>query len=129
VDAGLIFIAGLFVLFWLLVIRPQRRRAREQDEMLGTLEVGDEVVTAGGLYGEITGLDDDDVRLEIADGIEVRVARRAIAAVTEEDELEEAEDELEEVEEEPEGAEEPEEEAAAAGEAPPKSARKERDRR
>ena len=79
-DGGLIFIAALFVLFWLLIIRPQRRRTRQQDEMVAGLRIGDEVVTAGGLYGEITGLDGDDVRLEIADGIEVRVARRAIAA-------------------------------------------------
>jgi preprotein translocase subunit YajC len=123
VDGGLIFIAALFVLFWLLVIRPQRRRSRQQDEMHASLRVGDEVVTAGGLYGEITALRDDEVRVEIADGIEVRIARRAIAGVTTED-LEDDDEELAE--------EEPAEEEAGpepAAESEPESASTEGKRR
>ena len=58
--------------------------------MLDDLAVGDEVVTAGGLYGTITELEDDSVRLEIAPELTVRVAKRAIAAVLP-PELEEAE--------------------------------------
>jgi preprotein translocase subunit YajC len=111
VDAGLLVIVALFALFWLLVIRPQRRRQRTQAAMIRGLEVGDEIVTAGGIYGEITGLDDDEVRVEIADGVEVRVARRAVAGVFGED----AEDE--EPDEGPEPDDEEELEAETASEA------------
>ena len=104
-DAGLLILVGLFVLFWLLLIRPQRRRQRAQEQMLTALRVGDEIVTAGGIYGEITALREDEVEVEIADGIEVRVARRAVAGVMpEEDEDAEPEDDEEE---------EPPEEAAS----------------
>jgi preprotein translocase subunit YajC len=81
VDAGLLVIVALFVVFWLLLIRPQRRRQQAQTEMLSNLRVGDEVVTAGGLYGEITAIEGDEVYVVIADGVEVRIARRAVAGV------------------------------------------------
>ena len=91
---GLLIIVILFALFWLLLIRPQRRRQRAQDEMLTKLRVGDEIVTAGGLYGDITAIEGDEVHVAIADGVEVRVARRAVAAVMpDEDEVDEAEEE------------------------------------
>jgi preprotein translocase subunit YajC len=89
VNASLLVIVALFVVFWLLLIRPQRRRQRAQDEMLASLRVGDEIVTAGGLYGEITAIEDDEVHVEIAEGVEVRVARRAVAGVMPDDEEDE----------------------------------------
>ena len=105
-DAGLLVIVVLFVLFWLLLIRPQRRRQRAQEEMITSLRVGDEIVTAGGLYGDIRAIEGDEVHVEIADGIEVRIARRAIAGVMP-DEDDEDGDEIEEDEEPDEVAEEP----------------------
>jgi preprotein translocase subunit YajC len=87
---GYIFILVVLVLMWFLLIRPQRRRQVESQRLLDSLAVGQEVVTAGGLYGTITGLDGDEVRLRIADDVEVRVAKRAIAAVLSEDEEPEA---------------------------------------
>jgi preprotein translocase subunit YajC len=106
VDAGLLVIVALFVVFWLLLIRPQRRRQRAQEDMLARLRVGDEIVTAGGLYGDITAIEGEEVFVEIADGVEVKVARRAVAGVLadEEPELEE-DDEPGEPEEEPEAGE------------------------
>jgi preprotein translocase subunit YajC len=71
-----------FVFLYFVMVRPQKRRQLEQQRMLRELQVGDEVVTAGGIYGEITGVEDeDDVRVRIAPDLEVRVARRAIGAV------------------------------------------------
>ena len=88
-----IFLLVLLVLFWFLLIRPQRRRQVEADRMLDSLAVGKEVVTAGGLYGTITELEDDEVRLEIADGVRVRVAKRAIAGVLSDEEPDELQEE------------------------------------
>jgi preprotein translocase subunit YajC len=91
-----IFILVLLAVFWFMLIRPQRRRQLESQRLLDSLAVGKEIVTAGGLYGTITALDDDEARVEIADGIEVRIAKRAIAGVLpDEEEPEELEEEEE----------------------------------
>jgi preprotein translocase subunit YajC len=89
---GYLFILVLLALMWFLLIRPQRRRQLEAQKMIDSLEVGKEIVTAGGLYGTITDMEDDELRVEVADGVEVRIAKRAVAAVvTEEEEPEETE--------------------------------------
>ena len=82
----LIIIVAMLALMWFLLIRPQRQRQVTQNRMLASLSVGDEIVTAGGLYGEIRELDEEDVRVEIAPGTVVRVAKRAIAGVMRPDE-------------------------------------------
>src|SRR5262249_55711257 len=92
----LIVIVALFVLLYLLILRPQRRRTTDQLRMQDTLQVGDEVITAGGIRGEVRQLDEEVLKVEIAPDIVVRVDRRAIAAVVTEPEddagaLEEAE--------------------------------------
>jgi preprotein translocase subunit YajC len=86
-----IFILALLALMWFMLIRPQRRRQQEAQRMLQTIGVGKEIVTAGGLYGRVTAVEGDEVRVEIADGVEVRIAKRAVAGVVSEDE--EAEEE------------------------------------
>ena len=85
----LIIIVAMFVLLWLLLIRPQRRRQVAQRELIASIQVGDEILTAGGLYGHVRALgDEDDLVVEIAPGTEVRVARRAVAGIVPpEDEL------------------------------------------
>ena len=111
---GLIIVVILFALFWLLLIRPQRRRQTAQNQLIAGVEVGDEIVTAGGLYGHVVGVGEDELLVEIAPGTNVRIARRAVAGVVGPDE-EEDEEELEEgAEEEPE---EEHEEAPEAAEA------------
>jgi preprotein translocase subunit YajC len=76
----------LFILMWFLVIRPQRRRQQEQQRVMDNLSPGDEILTAGGIYGTVQSLvGDDEVRIEIAPDVHVRVARRAITAVLTED--------------------------------------------
>lgn len=68
-----------FVLVWVLFILPQQRRVRAHQALVATLEVGQEVMTTAGLFGVITALDGDEVRLEVAPGVELRFARAAIA--------------------------------------------------
>jgi preprotein translocase subunit YajC len=98
---GYIFILVLLVLIWFLLIRPQRRRQLETQRMIEQLEVGKKIVTAGGLYGTVTAVDEGELRVEIADGVEVRIAKRAVAGIVSDEE------------EEPEGAAEPQEESPA----------------
>jgi preprotein translocase subunit YajC len=76
----LIVLVVLFALMWLLLIRPQRRRAAEQAEMQNHLRAGEEILTAGGIHGTIKAIEGDIVHVEIAPGTLVRVDRRAVAA-------------------------------------------------
>jgi preprotein translocase subunit YajC len=103
-----------FLLLYLIVVRPQRKRQTQQQRMLSDLNVGDEVLTAGGIYGTISNLDEDRVTVQIAPTLEVQVDRRAIASVTREPEPEEDEEPEEGVEGEEGDEAEPGEEAAAS---------------
>jgi preprotein translocase subunit YajC len=80
-SAGFLFIIVIFALLWLVMVRPQRRRQQEQRRLLANIKVGDEVLTAAGIYGSVTALREDDVMIEIAPNVEVKVARRAIGGV------------------------------------------------
>jgi len=81
-GSGFFLLIIAFVFLWFVLIRPQRRRQTETQSMLQSLKPGDEVVTAGGIYGTVTELvDDDDLMVQIAPDLTVRVARRAIGAV------------------------------------------------
>ena len=78
----LVILVAMFALLWLLLIRPQARRKRAQQELLASVEVGDEIITAGGLYGHVRAIgEEDELEVEIAPGTRVRIARRAVAAV------------------------------------------------
>ena len=71
----------IFVVFYLLLIRPQMKRAKEHKKMVETLAKGDEVVTNGGLLGKITDIGENFISLEIADGVQVKVQRPSVAAL------------------------------------------------
>ncbi|HET8741864.1 MAG TPA: preprotein translocase subunit YajC [Gaiella sp.] len=92
--AQLILVVAMLVLLWALLIRPQRARQRQQNELLSSIDPGDEILTVGGLYGIVQEVDeDDDLVVEIADGIHVRIARRAVGGVVKpEDEADEADE-------------------------------------
>jgi preprotein translocase subunit YajC len=89
--------------FYFLLIRPQRRRQQAQRSLIDSVSVGDEVMTIGGIYGTVREIDDESVVLEVADNVDVRFVRSAIARrlVYDEDADEpDARDESEEAEEE-----------------------------
>lgn len=73
------YAAVVFGAMYFLWIAPQQKQRKAQAAMLAALLPGDEVITAGGIYGRVVSLG-DDVRLEIADGVVVRIAKGAIAA-------------------------------------------------
>lgn len=79
-DPIFIFFLVMLVFLYLLLIRPQRQQAKRHQEMLQNLRVGDEVVTVGGLYGEVTAIDDERVQLEVDADVRVAISRRAIGS-------------------------------------------------
>ena len=72
---------AMFAFMYLVMIRPQRQQARRHAEMIQAVKPGDEIITVGGLYGDVTGVEVDRVTIEIAEDVEVEVAKRAIASV------------------------------------------------
>ncbi len=77
----LAYILFFGVLLYLLLIMPQRRRARAQERMLSDMKAGDEVVTVGGVFGKVKAHDGEKVELEIAKGVTIKVATRAIGQI------------------------------------------------
>ena len=76
--ASLLPLVAIGLLFWLLLIRPQSRRQREMRQMQASLSVGDEVMLTSGIYGVLRSLDDERVRIEVAPGAVIEVARGAV---------------------------------------------------
>jgi preprotein translocase subunit YajC len=89
---ALIFLGGMLVLFYLLIVMPQRRRRQAQAQLMADVEVGDEVMTLGGIFGHVREVGDNHVVLEIAPDTRVKLAKSAITARTEADAQEEPAD-------------------------------------
>lgn len=77
----LLMLAGLFAIFYFLLVRPNRRRRQVMEQMQSKLAVGDEVMTGGGLYATVAEIDDKTVILETSEGVYSRYARAAIVEV------------------------------------------------
>lgn len=75
-----IFLVGFLVIFYLMIWRPQAKRAKEQKNLLGNLQKGDEVVTNGGIAGKIVKVSDDFIVLEVSDTVELKFQKGAVAA-------------------------------------------------
>jgi preprotein translocase subunit YajC len=84
----LLIIIILFGAVWVIFLMPARRRRFAHAAMQDSVEVGDEIITAGGLHGTVKSVDDDVVELEIAPSVVVKLDRRAVAAVATEVEVE-----------------------------------------
>ena len=77
----------MFVIFYFLLIRPQQKKAKEHREMIGNLKKGDRVITSGGIYGTITGLEDNTITVEIAEKVRVKVSRGNVAGLAQTSQL------------------------------------------
>lgn len=80
-TSSLLMMAGIFVVFYLMIIRPQTKRAKEHRELVTKIKNGDEVVAAGGVIGEIVKMDEQFVTLSLQQGVEMMVQRSSISAV------------------------------------------------
>jgi len=85
-NGGFLILLAFIAAMWFLLVRPQRAKQRQHAALLGGLKVGDEVITAGGIYGEVKSLDHERVRLEVDADVEIVVSRRAIASIVPPDE-------------------------------------------
>ena len=72
----------MLVVFYFFLYRPQKKAQQERSEMLSSLKVGVEIVTIGGIYGTITELADDFVKIQVADKVEIKISRSAIGSLT-----------------------------------------------
>lgn len=79
----ILFFAGIFAIFYFLLIRPQQKQKRGREQMLSSLKKGDRVVTTGGLHGTITGLEETKVVLRVADQVKLEFDRAAIGRILE----------------------------------------------
>ena len=79
----------IFVVFYFLLIRPQQKRAKEHKIMVEGLKKGDWVVTNGGMLGKVTDLGENFAKLQVSDGVEVKVQRAAVAALMPKDAVKE----------------------------------------
>lgn len=71
----------VFAIFYFLIIRPQQKQAKKQQEMLKAIEKGDQVITSGGIHGKIVGTTDTVLTLEIADNVKIKVERSSVQSV------------------------------------------------
>lgn len=84
---GIIMLVIMFAIFYLLLIRPQQKRAKQHKELVENLKSGDQVITAGGMHGKIVAVQDDIITLEIASNVRIKINRPSIVG-TKTDQLE-----------------------------------------
>ena len=78
---ALIPFALVFLIFYLLIIMPSRRKQKRHQEMVNQLKAGDKIITSGGIYGTVMGTHQDKIELKIAANVKIDIAKNAIAAI------------------------------------------------
>ena len=73
------FLAVMVVIFWFLLIRPQRKRQHDQAQLAASLKTGDKIITWSGIYGEIVSIDEETIVIRVESGTLIRLARMAVA--------------------------------------------------
>lgn len=78
---SLMMIAAIFVLFYFMIIRPQNKRAKAHRDLLGRLKKGDEIMTTGGFLAKVVSMDEQYMKVSLAEGIEITMQKGAVSAV------------------------------------------------
>ncbi|KTC99881.1 SecYEG protein translocase auxillary subunit [Legionella geestiana] len=78
---SMIMVVVIFVLFYFMLIRPQNKRAKEHRELVSKLQKGDEIVTSGGFLGSVVDLNDQYLKVRLAEGMDVMLQRGAVSSV------------------------------------------------
>jgi preprotein translocase subunit YajC len=80
---------GLIIgIFYFMIIRPQQKRQKEREALLGQIKKGDKIITAGGIHGDVVGVDEKTLLIEIADKVKVKIERNSISVVNKQGEVE-----------------------------------------
>jgi preprotein translocase subunit YajC len=77
---NLLLFGGMFILFYLVLWRPQSKRSKEHKELIGGISKGDEVMTSGGLLGKVTKVSDDYIAIVVAEGVELKIQKSSVSA-------------------------------------------------
>lgn len=85
--APAVFMLGLLVMFWWIVIRPTQSRQKKHQDLVKALAPGDDVITVGGIYGKIVKVHDKNIDVEIAQGVTITLDRRAIRRLQEQEDF------------------------------------------
>lgn len=78
---SLIMIAAIFVLFYFMLIRPQNKKAKEHRELINQLKKGDEIITSGGILAKVVSLDEQYIKVSLAEGVEISLQKGAVSTV------------------------------------------------
>jgi preprotein translocase subunit YajC len=79
--SNVILFGSIILIFYFMIIRPQQKRAKERQKLLDSLKKGDKIITSGGMYGTVVGLDDKTVLVQIADNVKVKLERGSITSI------------------------------------------------
>jgi preprotein translocase subunit YajC len=90
-SSSIVILLVGFAVIWFLIVMPQRRRQKAHEDLVRGVSPGDYIITTGGLYGTVTDVGEDDLGLEVAPDVEVRISKRAVGGVVPPDEIEEVE--------------------------------------
>lgn len=77
----LIMFGAIFAIFYFMIIRPQQKRAKEREKLMSNLQKGDKVVTTGGMYGTVAGIEEKTVLIQIADNTKVKFDKSAVSII------------------------------------------------
>lgn len=88
IYSTLIMFGAIIAIFYFMIIRPQQKRAKEREKLLSQVKKGDKVITAGGMHGDVVGIDEKTVLLEVAEKVKIKVERSSIAVVNKVGEVE-----------------------------------------
>lgn len=77
----LVMLVAMFVLFYFMLIRPHNKRNKEHRELISNLKKGDEIVTSGGILAKVVNLEDQFIKISIADDVDINIQRNAVVAV------------------------------------------------
>jgi preprotein translocase subunit YajC len=81
---GIIMLVIMFAIFYFLLIRPQQKRAKQHKQLIESLKIGDQVVTAGGIHGKVAAIQDTVVTIEIATGVKIKINRSSVVGTKQE---------------------------------------------
>ncbi|HTF99527.1 MAG TPA: preprotein translocase subunit YajC [Nitrospirota bacterium] len=84
--SSLVMMAVIFGIFYFILIRPQQKKMKEHKKMVEELKKGDKIITAGGIYGTVVGVGTNSLKVEIADGVKVKIGRHTVGTVLTEEE-------------------------------------------